>query len=165
MSETKVPEPGTLQKVIDGTESLNVFFGFDQRTLDALAALAFNLYGQGKIRDAETLFRGLVALDSTQYYGWAGLGALALAEENADQAVPYLRKAIELNPNDPTVHANLGEALLRQANFQEAAKLFEKALDLDPEALNPGANRARAILTGMEILVTEMQRIGNVPSA
>src|SRR5262244_808820 len=114
MSETKVPEPGTLQKVIDGTESLNVFFGFDQRTLDALAALAFNLYGQGKIRDAETLFRGLVALDSTQYYGWAGLGALALAEENADQAVPYLRKAIELNPNDPTLHANLGEALLRQ---------------------------------------------------
>jgi tetratricopeptide (TPR) repeat protein len=165
MSEMNVPEPGTLQKVIDGTESLNVFFGFDQNTLDALAALAFNLYGQGKVRDAETLFRGLVALDSKQYYGWAGLGAVALAEEKADEAVPYLKKAIELNPNDPTIHANLGEALLRQANFQEAAKLFDKALDLDPKGVDPGANRARAILTGMEILVTEMKCIANVPSA
>ena len=165
MPKTIDPQPGTLQKVIEGTESLNAFFGFDQKTLDALAALAFNLYQQGKTRDAETLFRGLVALDSRQYYGWAGLGALALAEEKSEEAVNYLRRAIELKPNDPTINANLGEALLRQAKFDEAAKLFDRALELDPSGADSGANRARAILTGMEILVTEIKRMGNVPNA
>jgi len=156
---TSVPAPGTLQKVIAGTEQLNAFFGFDQPAIDAFAALGFNLYQQGKVRDAESVFRGLIAIDSTQYYGYAGMGALALAEEKSEEAIGYLRKAAELNPKDASVQANLGEALLRLAKFNDAAKHFDKALALDPGGVDPGANRARAILEGMEILIKEIQRI------
>jgi Flp pilus assembly protein TadD len=132
-------------------------FGKDQ--IDAIAVLGFQLYEQGKTRDAETMFTGLIAIDDTNYLGYAGMGALALAEEKLEEAVDYLRKAAERNPTDPTVHANLGEALLRQAKFEEAAAEFTKALDLDPEEVDPGANRARAILDGMGILVEELSRI------
>lgn len=148
-----------VKAVADGTTPLNVFFGFSKRHIEAMAALGFNLYRQGKARDAEIVFQGLVALDSTQYHGYAGLGALALWEQRPAEAVTYLVRAVELNPNDPTVHANLGEALLRQAKFEEAAKHFDKALDLDPDEADAGANRARAILQGMEILIGEFQRM------
>jgi len=162
-----INQPGmdTLQKVIAGTAPLNLFFGLSRQTIEAMAAFGFNLYEQGKSRDAETVFRGLIALDSNQYYGYAGLGALALAEEKAEEAIPYLVKAVELNPNDATVHANLGEALLRQAKFDDAARHFDRALDLDPKETDAGANRARAILEGMEILIKEFQRLESTPNA
>ena len=84
------------------------------------------------------IFNGLVALDSHVYYGYAGLGALTLAEEKLDEASRWLTRAAELNPEDPTVHANLGEALLRQASVEEAAEEFQKALSLDPDGNRSG---------------------------
>jgi tetratricopeptide (TPR) repeat protein len=151
--------PDIVKRIANGTTPLNVFFGFSQEHIEAMAALGFNLYRQGKLRDAEIVFKGLAALDSTQYYGYAGLGAIALSDHRPAEAVTYLVRAVELNPNDATVHANLGEALLRQAQFDEAARHLDKALDLDPTEEDPGANRARAMIQGMEILISEFQRM------
>ena len=159
MLEDVAPTEDALKRAIDGKAALNQFFGFSQESLEAMAVLGFNLFEQGKNEDAKTVFRGLIALDSTQFFGYAGLGALALAEEKSEEAVGYLETAAELNPNDPTIQANFGEALLRQARFEEAATHFEKALELDPDEVDGGANRARAILEGMEILMNEFQRL------
>ena len=48
--------------------------------LQAIAALAFNNYQQGRLKEAETLFRGLQVLDRTGYLSYAGVGAVALAQ-------------------------------------------------------------------------------------
>jgi tetratricopeptide (TPR) repeat protein len=141
-----------------GRVSLSQMFGLAKQEIEAIAALGFQLYEQGKVDDAEAIFNGLIALDSHVYYGYAGLGALALAEEKLDEASRWLTRAAELNPQDPTVHANLGEALLRQAKFDEAAEEFQKALQLDPKASDPGANRARAILNGMRVVLQQAER-------
>lgn len=158
--EKKQPASDTLVKVARGEAGLNDIFGLPKDQLDAIAALGFRLYEQGKTRDAETIFRGLTAVDPKNHYGYAGLGAIALRDEKLDQAVAYLTHATELNPKDPTVFSNLGEALLRQAKFDQAAAAFEKALKLDPQERDPGANRARAILQGMNVVVQEIQRVG-----
>jgi tetratricopeptide (TPR) repeat protein len=147
------------QKALAGQAALNEFFGLKRTDIDAIAALGFQLYEQGKVRDAEVLFDGLIALDSQVYYGYAGMGAMALAEEKLDEAVNWLERAAALNPGDPTVHANLGEALLRQARFDQAATQFGLALRLDPEQRDPGANRARAILQGMQMVIAEVRRV------
>jgi tetratricopeptide (TPR) repeat protein len=141
-----------------GRISLSQMFGFAKQEVEAIAALGFQLYEQGKVSDAESIFNGLIALDSQVYYGYAGLGAMALAEEKLEESVRWLTRAVELNPDDPTVHANLGEALLRQAKFTDAANEFQKALKLDPNETDGGANRARAILGGMQVLIKELQR-------
>jgi tetratricopeptide (TPR) repeat protein len=141
-----------------GRVSLSHMFGLAKQEIEAIAALGFQLYEQGKVADAESIFNGLIALDSHVYYGYAGLGALALADEKLDEASRWLTRAAELNPQDPTVHANLGEALLRQSKFDEAAEEFQKALQLDPKAADPGANRARAILNGMRIVIQQAER-------
>jgi len=141
-----------------GPVSLSQTFGLAKQEIEAIATLGFQLYEQGKIADAESIFSGLIALDSQAYYGYAGRGALALAEERLDDASRWLSRAAELNPEDPTVHANLGEALLRQAKFDDAAGEFQKALALDPAEDDPGANRARAILNGMRVMLQQAER-------
>src|SRR5947209_8503584 len=97
-----------------GHTSLNQAFGLAKQEVEAIATLGFQLYEQGKMDDAEAIFNGLIALDEKIYYGHAGLGAMSLAQERLEEASRWLGRAAELNPSDPTVHANLGEALVRQ---------------------------------------------------
>jgi tetratricopeptide (TPR) repeat protein len=147
-----------------GQTSLSQTFGLAKQEVEAIAALGFQLYEQGKMTDAECIFNGLIALDSKLYYGYAGLGAMTLAEEKLEESVRWLSRAAELNASDPTVHANLGEALLRQGRFKDAAEQFQIAMKQDPKAKDPGANRARSILAGLQIAIQEMQPPQAVPA-
>src|SRR5581483_940901 len=147
-----------------GDTSLSQVFSLAKQEVEAIAALGFQLYEQGKMSDAECIFNGLIALYSKLYYGYAGLGAMTLANEKLDDSVRWLTRAAELNANDATVHANLGEALLRQGRFKEAAEQFQVAMKQDPKAKDPGANRARAILAGLQIAIQEMQPAVAVPA-
>lgn len=126
-----------------------------------LATVGFNLYQQGKTEDAKIMFKGLVAANDS-YYGYAGLGAIALAQNppELDVAFENLKKAEERNPDDPTVHANIGEVFLHRAKFEDAAAEFHKALDLDPEKRDAGANRARALIAALSTVAREIEKSG-----
>lgn len=122
-------------------------------------ALAYNMYEQGKMHEAETLFGGLSVINPQSYYGFAGLGAIALAKRppDLDTAFKNLSTAEQLNPNDTSVQANLGETLLRQGKIDEAKKHLEKCFALDPGHNDPGANRARAIVGGLNMIAQQLE--------
>jgi Flp pilus assembly protein TadD len=141
-----------------GEVSLRQVLGVQKQEIEAIAAVGFQLYQQGRTADAQKIFDGLIALDNNIYYGYAGRGAMALVDEKLDDAVRWLTRAAELNPTDPAIHANLGEAFLRRGNFREASASFETAMKLDPAEKNPSANRARGILLSMQNMVEEHQR-------
>ena len=105
--------------------------------------------------EACTVFQGLIAVDPNLYLGNAALGAMDLTDGRLDSALSHLTKAVELNPDDPSVHANLGEVLLRQARSTEALEHFQRAQALDPLSQDPGANRARAIIAGLNLAAPE----------
>ena len=87
-------------------------------------ALAYNMYEQGKMHEAETLFGGLSVINPQSYYGFAGLGAIALAKRppDLDSAFKNLSTAEQLNPNDTSVQANLGA---HSSKIKNAASLLE----------------------------------------
>jgi Tfp pilus assembly protein PilF len=134
---------------------------FTKEQLNAITLYALDYYRQGKIAEAETMFKGLVIADNS-FYGYAGLGAIALNQDppNLEDANTYLSIAVELKPDDPSVHTNLGEVFLRSRKFKEAAEEFQKAIDLDPEKRDPAANRARAISAGLKTVAAEYQKMG-----
>jgi tetratricopeptide (TPR) repeat protein len=74
-------------------------FGLTRAELNAIEVLGFQLYEQGRTADAQTIFEGLIALDRRMYQGYAGMGALALAEQKLDEAVEWLTQAVERNGN------------------------------------------------------------------
>jgi tetratricopeptide (TPR) repeat protein len=133
---------------------LKNYYGLSSEHMDALAVLGFHLYRQGKLKEAETVFNGLIALDEQSFYGHAGLGTVALSQGSPDlqKACKHLEQAVQINPKDPNVHANLGEGLLRSARFKEAARSFETCLALDPGLLQAGSKRARAIIRTIDVI-------------
>ena len=149
MKSALVLPSSTYQKLLLEEASLNEYIGLDPAELTAAATLAANLYGQGRIAEARTIFEGLTALDRDFYLGYAGLGAIELVEGHLDSALSNLTRAADLNPGDASVQTNLGEALLQRAEFSRACQCFERALALDPTCEDPGANRARAIIEGL----------------
>lgn len=166
MTQAKIDVSTAVEKIISG-EELSDVLGVSATQIQAQAALAYNLYQQGKLQEAETIFRGLTGVNTKSPYGYAGLGAVAMAKRPSDLTTAYenISKAAALAPNDPTVQANLGEVLLRQGKFEEAGQQFKKALELDPNSRDPGANRARAILAGLNAVASEVQRISKQAAA
>jgi len=140
------------------------YFGLSSRHMDAFAALGLQLFRQGKVSDAAIVFRGMIALDDQSFFGYAGLGALALIENPPDLplALSNLQRAAALQPEDPDVHANLGEVLLRLARFPEAAQAFECSLRLDPQMKQSGSKRARAIIGAIDLIA---EQIRSAPAA
>lgn len=120
---------------------------FSPRDIDAIAAIASNLFCQGRMEDAAVFFRGLVAMGGN-HYGDAGLGAIALSLDPPDleTAATHLAKAAAIRSNDAAVRANFGEVLVRLGRMDEAAKELSKAIELDPENKIPSVRRARTMM-------------------
>jgi len=126
----------------------------------AIAALGLNFYQQGRLQDAETLFRFLLLLHPNAYYAHAGLGVVAMSQQppNLAEAYESLSKAAALNADDPSVQASLGEVLLGQAKLKEAALHLRRAVELDSQQNDPGANRARAILHRLSGMADDLRK-------
>ncbi len=84
-------------------------------------------------RSSITLFQH--ALDSTaeNHIAHSNLGIAFLQEDNLDDAIEHLYKAIEIRPRFAVVHSNLGIALRRKGLLDEALKHSTQAVQIDPE--------------------------------
>lgn len=49
-----------------------------------------------------------------------------------DEALPYFKKVIEINPRDAQVHINMGNAFLKLNRIQEAWNCYSKAVEIEP---------------------------------
>jgi Flp pilus assembly protein TadD len=61
-------------------------------------------------------------------------------QRNQAAALPHLRRAIELEPENPGMHEALGRVLLEAGQRAEAMEQFEAILRLDPN--HAGAREA-----------------------
>jgi tetratricopeptide (TPR) repeat protein len=88
-------------------EQLGAMVGLNENQIKSMAALGYNLYQQGKLKEAGIMFKGVAASDTNAYYGFAGVGAVALAMKPADlqTAFTYLTRAVELKPDDADIPA------------------------------------------------------------
>lgn len=140
-----------IQAALDGKLPLASALDAPEGMTELFALLGAQYYDQGRYEDARCMFQGAATLDCSNYYGHAGLGAVALLEEDLEGARGHLLRAYGLNARDPVVCANLGEVLLRSGEPVEAARYLREAASLDPERVNPYANRARGMLNAIEI--------------
>jgi Flp pilus assembly protein TadD len=159
MAQQKLTAAEAQERILAG-EPIGEVLGVTDTQVKAIMAIGYNQYQQGKLKDAETIFRGVTSLDGKSYMGWAGLGAVALARKPPDLTTAFdsLTKAAELKPDDGTIQANLGEVLLRQGKVEEAKTHLEKAFQSDPNHKDPGVNRARAIVSGLNTIVQEVEK-------
>jgi predicted TPR repeat methyltransferase len=142
---TKIPhEPAP-----DGTTPLQ---------MRAFLALAMAKHREGKLAEAEQMYRQALRWQPDHPDPYHLLGLLAAQLNRADDALPLFERAIALDPTVPEYHANYGNALTIAARTADAEAAFGKAVALRPdfpEALMNLATvrRTRGDLEGAERLL------------
>jgi tetratricopeptide (TPR) repeat protein len=84
------------------------------------------------IREAERIYRAILARDETQATALHRLGVIALERGATDEAIDLLNRAIASDPFTADAHYALGEAMTATGRRQEAVRYYRAALSQDP---------------------------------
>ena len=86
----------------------------------------------GKLKEAETLARQLIAFDPKSSFGWKSLGVIQKKNQSYESALNSMVKACLLDPNDSEIHLNKGIIQKELNQFPEAFDRFLTALIIKP---------------------------------
>ena len=111
---------------------------------DDAAKLANAYLRSGQLKEAETIFRQVLAVNRNHFDALHGLGLVAMNLGMFSNAAELIRSALQQNPFDYTAHNNLGIALMQQGNLDEAVQSFNKSLSIKQDYANALYNLARA---------------------
>ena len=148
--------PEAARRLLSGATPLREAMGVPLSELLRMAAVAHELWSQGRRREADTLYRGIVSLDASVPWGHAGLGLSALEAEDFPAAEAHLRRALAAGPDDPAIQVNLADCLLRLNQLSGSLTILSAVVEKYPQ--HPASIRAAAILTGLGHAAAELTK-------
>lgn len=135
--ETEVgPSAGSLPPV----EERGVTEAIPEAPWERKMAWAKERAREGRLEEAEELYRELVEEDPTNVRALNNLGILLDEMGNAEGAVEQLRTARRIDPQNLEVLGNLGAALAALGKYGEAEEELRHAFRMDPTNLEIRAN-------------------------
>jgi tetratricopeptide (TPR) repeat protein len=105
--------------------------------------LAF--YRRGQLAQAQAIFQQVLVLQPRHFDALYMLGMLAGQTGNSAQAVQWINKAIEINPNYASAHSNRGNALKDLKQHLAAIDSYDKAIAIKPDHVDAYYNRGVAL--------------------
>ena len=91
-------------------------------------------------RDAETLYRSILASDAQSWFAHHNLAMSLLERGQAEEALPHFEAALRANAKVPEIRIGLGLALSRVGRDDEAVATYEAALRADPKSADAESN-------------------------
>jgi tetratricopeptide (TPR) repeat protein len=109
--------------------------------------VAFSLEQQGKVPEAEAVWRALSTAYPTNPEPYAHLGLLEARQEHYAEAIAFYRKAMALNPAMPRLRYNLGLAYFKAGEYKDTILQLRPLLKTQP----PSSDEAQqlTVLLGM----------------
>ncbi|MGB8839902.1 MAG: tetratricopeptide repeat protein [Aliidongia sp.] len=109
--------------------------------IPVLLQQALALHQQGRLSQAELLYKKILKRVPNQFDALNLLGVLACQQRNFEVAAWRLGQALRVNPAYAPGHSNLGYALRELRRFEEALASCERALALQPDLADALSNR------------------------
>lgn len=97
------------------------------------ALLGAAILGAGEFRLSVEEFRTALALNENEAMAIAGLAMVDFYENRLLAALPGLRRAASIDPDEPDYVFNLGQTAARSEKYREAADAYERFLIIAPK--------------------------------
>jgi len=107
--------------------------------------LALQRHRAGRLADAETLYRQILAVQPNHAGALHLLGRIAHQAGRHDLAIEWIRQSIALNPNNSAAHRDLGETCRAAGRPAEATAAYRGALELEPDQAEAHNNLGAAL--------------------
>lgn len=114
-------------------------------SLAALGNQAVALHRQGRLTEAEALYRQILAQDGHVFPALYLLGVLRLEQGDSGEAAALLERALAVNAADPAAWLHFGLALQGERRFEKALAAHARALQLQPGLLPARLGRGAAL--------------------
>lgn len=148
--------PENIERFLKGELTWAQVQGLSMKQAYGIAEIGYQLFTQGKYGDAETIFKGLVALNPYDGYFHSVLGSIYARGGQDDRAIQEYSVAANLELADPQVYVNRAELLLKKGAFQEALSDLKQAVSSDPSGKSPAVQRARSLAAATVKLLEQM---------
>jgi tetratricopeptide (TPR) repeat protein len=105
----------TAHKFLEET-TMKSIFGIPDEALDAIMALAYQLYQVGRYPEVEVLCRGLIAADHKYWWSYSLYAATLRRLGKLEEALEAVAKGLLYEPDEPKLlfmRSEIGEALAR----------------------------------------------------
>ena len=104
-----------------------------KRAPDVYNSLGIALKADGKLKEAEEIFRKAISLAPSSHVLHVNLGNTLQELNRVDDAVKNFKKAILLKPDFAETHFNLANTLQLAERYAEAVVVYKQAIDLNPK--------------------------------
>jgi len=115
-----------------GGDGVTVSGPSERDRIDGLFELAFRRHQAGQLREAEELYRSILAVDPRQLDALYYCGMIALQDGRPDDALAQIGQAIAANDKIATYHAGIAQACQKLGRTAEAIEHLQKAVALEP---------------------------------
>lgn len=113
--------------------------------LQAKFEQALALHQQGRLADAERIYRKVLRRQPNHFDALHMLGVIAKQTRRTERAVELIRKAIGLNADVAAAHNNLGNALFDLKRPADALASYDRAIALKPDYAMAHNNRGNVL--------------------
>jgi len=112
----------------------------------ALIGQAVNLFQAGLVRDAETILLQVLKSQSNNLPALEILGLIKASQGNPKESAAYLKRAVHINPSNPSTQYNLAKALSEIGDDIAAIPHHEKATKLVPTNSDAWINYGKSLV-------------------
>jgi Tfp pilus assembly protein PilF len=113
--------------------------------LGSLFALALQRHQEGKLAEADGLYRDILARDPGHFDALHLSGVIAHQIGRNDVAVTLIGRAIAINNRVSTFHGNIGEAYRALGRYDDAVAALRRAIALEPEFIGAHLSLGNAL--------------------
>lgn len=104
--------------------------------------LAIEFHRNGRLGEAEALYRRVLEADPDQPDALHYLGVLSHQTGRSDEAIDKIQRSLELVPDNAPAHNNLGNIYKELGRFEEARERYERVIALRPDSADSYNNLA-----------------------
>ncbi len=132
--------------------------GYDEGyevTLEEALELAKGHHFEGNYLLAERTYRDILKVVPDHFPTIHFLGVLLYQTTVFDEALTYLQKSVEAQPEDKQCWNNLGATLMELKRYDEALEAYDKSLAIDPDFVDALNNKGLALWNSKNIKEAE----------